>query len=535
MFRTITLYAAAVAALSCTAWAQGTVTSATDLQGRGSRVAPGDPIIIRGANLTGGRAANAVTLTVGGKTCLLTNFTPTVVEATLPYDVPVGTQQVVLAASGTNILTTTMTVAAAAPMMLTDDWSPAGRGMIIRPNAPPMVLDNGVSLLQYVRVLDTARAVPGETVYVMTLGLGAPAPAPEAFKYPSRATRLSHRVTLETTGGKAMENVEAWQDADDFFRQVNRFLAVYHWVSVRFRIPADMPEGVHTLRINANGVAGNTVLLYVGKKTPLVTGIWLAGLDWFSFVGISPGSILSLFGLNFGPSGEGSASTFRVGDTRVEIAGKPAPIFGVYGSQGQMNILAPMDIPESGRLIVKVTTAEGSTEYPVVGRLALPSQFTTANPLNPEEPVHYAIATKANTVWLPWPAGMAQRLGVPTDCEAKEISPLSTCAAPVKPGDILQVYMTGLGRASTDGTGFGGILPTGTVAPASGSPLYQVVTPVTVRVGGVGAEVLFAGLTPGFAGLYQVNVRIPMAVRPGDGVEMQITTTLTRDGAGRRG
>jgi hypothetical protein len=30
-----------------------------------------------------------------------------------------------------------------------------------------------------------------------------------------------------------------------------------------------------------------------------------------------------------------------------------------------------------------------------------------------------------------------------------------------------------------------------------------------IRVGGVDADVLFAGLAPGLAGVYQVNVRVP--------------------------
>jgi adhesin/invasin len=47
----------------------------------------------------------------------------------------------------------------------------------------------------------------------------------------------------------------------------------------------------------------------------------------------------------------------------------------------------------------------------------------------------------------------------------------------------------------------------GAAAPVS--PLSWTVKPVTAQIGGVGAPVQFAGLAPGFAGLYQVNVLVP--------------------------
>jgi len=44
----------------------------------------------------------------------------------------------------------------------------------------------------------------------------------------------------------------------------------------------------------------------------------------------------------------------------------------------------------------------------------------------------------------------------------------------------------------------------------------QVVTPVTVTIGGVQTTVEFAGLAPGFVGLYQVNVRLPEGLAGGE-------------------
>jgi uncharacterized protein (TIGR03437 family) len=46
---------------------------------------------------------------------------------------------------------------------------------------------------------------------------------------------------------------------------------------------------------------------------------------------------------------------------------------------------------------------------------------------------------------------------------------------------------------------------------------------VKVTIGGIDARVFFAGLTPGFTGLYQVNAYVPAGVTPGDNVPLVIT------------
>ena len=47
--------------------------------------------------------------------------------------------------------------------------------------------------------------------------------------------------------------------------------------------------------------------------------------------------------------------------------------------------------------------------------------------------------------------------------------------------------------------------------------------PVTLTIGGVPAQVFFAGVTPGFAGLYQVNATVPSGVTPGNAVPLVIS------------
>ena len=62
----------------------------------------------------------------------------------------------------------------------------------------------------------------------------------------------------------------------------------------------------------------------------------------------------------------------------------------------------------------------------------------------------------------------------------------------------------------------------GAVAPSA--PLIHPVLTVTATIGGLNATVQFAGLAPGFVGLFQVNLEVPDIV-PGDqGVIVNVGT-----------
>ncbi len=72
---------------------------------------------------------------------------------------------------------------------------------------------------------------------------------------------------------------------------------------------------------------------------------------------------------------------------------------------------------------------------------------------------------------------------------------------PASVGSIVSLFLTGAGVMDP---------PVEDGVPPS-PPLPQLVLPVTVKVGGLPAEVTYAGAAPGFPGLVQVNVRIPSA------------------------
>jgi adhesin/invasin len=91
---------------------------------------------------------------------------------------------------------------------------------------------------------------------------------------------------------------------------------------------------------------------------------------------------------------------------------------------------------------------------------------------------------------------------------------LAAPGSPATAGDVLVIYCTGLGAVNP-------AVPAGTAAPSS--PLSETTNRVTVTLGGRPAQVAFSGLTPGFAGLYQVNAVVPEGVAAGDQVPVVLT------------
>jgi len=83
---------------------------------------------------------------------------------------------------------------------------------------------------------------------------------------------------------------------------------------------------------------------------------------------------------------------------------------------------------------------------------------------------------------------------------------------PVAVGGFISIYCTGLGPTDP-------AIGSGEPGPATST----VKTPVTVTIGGQTATVTFAGLAPGFAGVYQVNAQVPAAVTPGNAVPVVLT------------
>ena len=92
---------------------------------------------------------------------------------------------------------------------------------------------------------------------------------------------------------------------------------------------------------------------------------------------------------------------------------------------------------------------------------------------------------------------------------------LAQPGTPASIGETVVIYCTGLGAVTP-------AVKEGSPAPTT-PPLSTTVNQVTVTIGGTAAQVAFSGLTPGYAGLYQVNVVVPGGIATGDAVPVVLS------------
>jgi uncharacterized protein (TIGR03437 family) len=172
---------------------------------------------------------------------------------------------------------------------------------------------------------------------------------------------------------------------------------------------------------------------------------------------IAAGGLISIFGSGLARAG---------GTTTVEIGGLPATV--VAASAFQLNVYVPPALAP-GTAIIRVTSPYGALERQAAFAEFAPAVFVLSNG-------RAAIVNQDGTINSP--------------------------SAPARRGQVVTIY----------GTCFGAVRDSGK---------YKVVTtPVTALLQGQELPVVFAGLTPGFFGLYQVNLLLPAPLPPGLGLPL---------------
>jgi uncharacterized protein (TIGR03437 family) len=303
---------------------------------------------------------------------------------------------------------------------------------------------------------------------------------PAALDFSKAFFGTSQTVTLLAAGSQPL-NIASITASGDFTETNNcgAVLAAGSTCTVNI-VFAPTIEGSRdgTLTITSNAGSPLSVSLTGFGLRPSLTG---AALNAASFSGANAaGSLASVFGTDLVSS---------VGAT-VTVTGSSGtyPAAVLYVSPTQINFQIPWEVAGSSQVTLKVDFVS----IPMALSATAPAIFA----LNSQGTGPGAILI-SNMDLFAQPAG-----SVP-----------GRSSQPVSRGQFISVYATGLGALTM-------------TPPPDGSPPASQLTiaaTATVSIGGVTVTPSFAGLAPGFVGLYQVDAQVPASVTPGSVVPVSIT------------
>jgi uncharacterized protein (TIGR03437 family) len=241
------------------------------------------------------------------------------------------------------------------------------------------------------------------------------------------------------------------------------------------------------------------------QTTPTISANGITNGASFQAIPLAGGSLFSIFGsglasqtasassIPFSRSLDGVTVQFVNGSTTID-----APISYIQpgsGSSSQINAQVPWGLVTPGTTatvnLVVSNNGANSASTPITIAPFSPGIFGYNGPSGT-----LAIAYTYQDGAFAWPANT--------------VAGLTT--HPAAPGSLVIVYATGLGA----------VTPAIDDGAAPGAVLTQVNTPPAVMIGGVTAQVVFAGLQPQFPGVYQLNITIPSNAPTGSAVPIQI-------------
>jgi uncharacterized protein (TIGR03437 family) len=247
-------------------------------------------------------------------------------------------------------------------------------------------------------------------------------------------------------------------------------------------------QGTVTIASNAanSSVIVPVQLNVVAQTTPVSAAGGVVNNGTFAAgESLSQGDIAALFGdqLTYGdPQQAGSLPLPAIlGGTQVLVNGQPAPVY--YVSASQINFEIPIDAATNDATVQVVRNGQAGNIAYLNIQVSEPRFITNGGT--------YAIMTTPN----------GSLTGIPSH--------------PVTAGDIVVIYTIGLGPTSPP-------VPSGTASPTS--PL-AVIDPTTVQAcfgnnspfsPAPCVNPQFVGLSPGFVGLYQINLAIPQGLASGN-------------------
>jgi len=201
--------------------------------------------------------------------------------------------------------------------------------------------------------------------------------------------------------------------------------------------------------------------------------------------GVAPGELLSIYGANLSTSTVvtpgGVAFPTSLGGVQVFMNNRPAALYFV--SPGQIAAIVPYGTTE-GVVQIQVNrggvTSNAVTEFRYLTHPGIFSQSQSGEGIGAVLHADYSLVTEAK---------------------------------PAKPGEVIQVFLTGLG----------GVFPTVADGALGGATATNLNTTLPGTVGanidGIVVDstgIPYSGLAPGLAGLYQLNVTVPAAASSGN-------------------
>lgn len=254
-----------------------------------------------------------------------------------------------------------------------------------------------------------------------------------------------------------------------------------------------------TLNANADGLTAATAKLYGGiaaNQTPpptLASGGTLNNLNPVVGAPLAPGTIAQVFGTGLAASSVSTSvlplpTTFN--NTFALVGSAQAPLY--FLSNGQINIQIP---------------------YEVTATQQVPLLLSVNNALTLPQMVNVVPATPGVLSMDDGPNTSSPQNGAHIIAQHSDFSLVSS-SNPAKPGEFLIMYLVGLGATNPS-------VASGAPAPST-PPLATVTVQPVVTVGSQPATVAFAGLSPGFVGLYQINFQVPSSASSGE-LEVDVT------------
>ena len=342
----------------------------------------------------------------------------------------------------------------------------------------------------------------GVTLHVTTQPIASIGPASLSFRIAQGAAKQTAGVGVANSGQGTLtvSGVTASTASGGSFLSAQ---TISGGVSVTAD-PSGLSPGVYQGSVVVASNAANSSVAIPVTLTVLAAGPPVASAggvvnngNFGSNESLAQGDIVAVFGDQFTAGDPQQAGSLplptSLGGAQVFVNNQPVPVY--YVSAGQINFQIPYDAAiGDGTVRIDNNGQRGNSVFVNI-------KAREPRLLSPFNIAPYAILTT--------PTG--QLTGIPSN--------------PVKAGDTVVIYMIGLGPTSPS-------VNSGEASPTN--PLATVPGGAKVCFGGGGfggtplcTDAQFAGLTPGFVGLYQVNVAIPVGVPIGLTVPFYIQLTDT--------